>query len=434
MSAMRMSVEASRHAPGAAWARSGLMALSGSPHGAPVVPERDLMSRIDVLLSEAAARASALTWRRVELDARVLTERAALLGLARGGQESCSRSCRLIEARDGWIAVNLPRPIDRESVPAFVGAGEHEEAWSAIARGARMRDVQDLVEQGRVLGLAVTAVAETLDIAPDRAWPWAVTRLRHDSSPRGARAARPLVLDLSALWAGPLCTHVLASAGARVLKVESCTRPDSVRASSPAMFNLLHAGKASVVLDFTVEKDRAALRALVERADVLVTSARPRAFEQLALAPADVIAANPRLTWVAITADGWSGEGARHIGFGDDAAVAGGLVGRDAAGRPVFLGDALADPLTGLAAAIAACDGFAAGGGALYDVNLRDVAAWVARAPRLERAAEVRLVHGQWRIGPAGRAVRVEKPRARRVTRAACGFGADTGPVLAELH
>jgi crotonobetainyl-CoA:carnitine CoA-transferase CaiB-like acyl-CoA transferase len=43
------------------------------------------------------------------------------------------------------------------------------------------------------------------------------------------------------------------------------------------------------------------------------------------------------------------------VAFGDDAAVAGGLVGRSAAG-PVFCGDAIADPLTGLESVLAVAD------------------------------------------------------------------------------
>ena len=72
--------------------------------------------------------------------------------------------------------------------------------------------------------------------------------------------------------------------------------------------------------------------------------------------------------WIAITAHGWHTD---RVGFGDDCAVAGGLLGEG----PCFLGDALADPLTGLEAALAALDHQARGERGLIDQPLARVAA-----------------------------------------------------------
>ena len=90
---------------------------------------------------------------------------------------------------------------------------------------------------------------------------------------------------------------------------------------------------------------------------------------------------NPGLLWIAITAHGWRGEGAMRIGFGDDCAAAGGLVRREGA-APLFLGDALADPLTGLTAATWALEAIAAGRSGLLDVALAQTAASFASAIR----------------------------------------------------
>jgi crotonobetainyl-CoA:carnitine CoA-transferase CaiB-like acyl-CoA transferase len=86
--------------------------------------------------------------------------------------------------------------------------------------------------------------------------------------------------------------------------------------------------------------------------------------------------------WLRITGHGVAGDRANWVAFGDDAAVAGGLVGRSAAG-PVFCADAVADPLTGLHAALAVVEALSRGGGDLVDVAMAAVAATYAALPEL---------------------------------------------------
>jgi len=59
--------------------------------------------------------------------------------------------------------------------------------------------------------------------------------------------------------------------------------------------------------------------------------------------------------------------------------VAGGLVAWDGP-EPVFAGDAIADPLSGLIGAVATLAALHAPGSWLVDVSMRDVAAWTVRA------------------------------------------------------
>ncbi|GAB2869516.1 CoA transferase [Nocardioides pacificus] len=63
--------------------------------------------------------------------------------------------------------------------------------------------------------------------------------------------------------AGPLCAHLLGLDGARVVKVESTTRPDGARRGPAAFFELLHAGHAQLTLDLATDVD--VLRELVAR-------------------------------------------------------------------------------------------------------------------------------------------------------------------------
>ncbi len=108
-------------------------------------------------------------------------------------------------------------------------------------------------------------------------------------------------------------------------------------------------------------------------ADVVVTASRPRALEQLGLGPALERRAGRTRAWVAITGYG----DIDRVAFGDDAAAAGGLVTWDAAG-PCFVGDAIADPLTGLAASAALLAALRSGGTWRIRVSMADVAAGFA--------------------------------------------------------
>jgi hypothetical protein len=85
------------------------------------------------------------------------------------------------------------------------------------------------------------------------------------------------------------------------------------------------------------------------------------------------------------------------VAFGDDATVAGGLVGWTGDGEPVFCADAIADPLTGITGALAVARSLAGGGGELIDLPMRAVAASFA-------AAGV-PGHGEHEVSPDGSSV-----------------------------
>ena len=246
------------------------------------------------------------------------------------------------------------------------------------------------------------------------------------------------------MWAGPLCAQLLSLAGARVVKVESAPRPDGARRGNPAFFDLMNAGKASVALDFTSSMGCKTLRALLECADIVIESARPRALSQLGIDAARCVASRPGLTWLSITGYGRAEPEGNWVAFGDDAAVAAGLAvvppgGADSG--PFFCGDAIADPLSGLHAALAALAFHRAGGGALLDISLRGVVAH-ALAFRFDAglacgSAEVRRLGstaaGAFEVVLGSERRAVAPPRARATCGVAPALGADTGRVLKAL-
>ncbi|HUJ27029.1 MAG TPA: CaiB/BaiF CoA-transferase family protein [Myxococcales bacterium] len=89
------------------------------------------------------------------------------------------------------------------------------------------------------------------------------------------------VLDLSRLLPGPYASLLLSDLGADVVKIEDPDPGDYLRAISPGMFAALNRGKRSAVVDLKSAEGVAQLRALCERADVLIESFRPGVLERL---------------------------------------------------------------------------------------------------------------------------------------------------------
>ena len=271
-------------------------------------------------------------------------------------------ACRLLRARDGWLAVNLARETDFESAPAWLGLPGPVTDWATIEAEVSQRETGDLLVMARLLGLAISAVGEVEEGS---------LRLRRKDIGKARRTGAPTVLDLSALWAGPLCAALLGEAGLSVTRLENTRRPDPTPTSRPVLDARLNGGKTRLALDFG---DRERLKDYIQSADIVVTSARPRAFDAMGIDPECLIADSPGLIWVAISGYGWLGSAPDRVAFGDDAAAAGGLVTWED-GRPALLGDAVADPLTGMAAALAVLDALDAGGGCLIDAAMASVAA-----------------------------------------------------------
>jgi hypothetical protein len=357
--------------------------------------------------------------------ATLLGQRARFRGLSRGGQRSPGGGCRLLPVRDGWIALNLAREADFGAVPAWLEA-EIAQDWPAIAETVRGRGADALVGRGRLMGLAV-ARADGVAVQP----PWChVTDGQRVTAP-GRR--RPVVVDLSSLWAGPLAAALLHIAGAEVIKVESVTRPDGARRGHRGFFDWLNGGKKCVALDFASARGQAALRALVRRADIVIEGSRPRALRQINVAAEELVAAQSGLVWVSITAYGRDGAAGDWVGFGDDAAVSAGLSRcmAETYGQMLFAGDALADPLTGLHAAVAALAAWRQGEGGLFSVALAGVVARAMRLGGVLRGEALAARAERWSCLAAGWAARPYVLPAG--TRAVRPFGADTATVLQEL-
>jgi formyl-CoA transferase len=177
---------------------------------------------------------------------------------------------------------------------------------------------------------------------------------------------RPLagvrVLELGTLIAGPFCTRILAEFGADVVKVESPDGGDPLR-----KWRKLHEGtslwwyvqarnKKSVTANLKHPEGRAFVRALAERADILVENFRPGVLEKFGLDYESLSAANPGLVMVRLSGFGQTGPYREQPGFGAVGESMGGL--RYITGfsdrPPVRTGISIGDSIAALWAAIGA--------------------------------------------------------------------------------
>ena len=326
----------------------------------------------------------------------ILGKRSALTGMYPQAPFSAGGSCRFLPTGDGWIAVNLPRPDDLDLLPAWLGIPSDPASktvpWDEIAGLVQTEDRWSLVRGAQELGLAVAAVpdvpddvdeqlAERMMAAGDRVF---LSSAEGTATVDATPPAELVVADLSSLRAGPLCARILGDAGAKVIKVESNSRRDGARRGNADFYEWLHRGQDECSFDFGTQSGRNGLMALLRTADVIIEGSRPRALERLGIEPTEIIAARPGMVWLSITAYGRTGPWRNWSGFGDDAAAAGGLVDHDHA-EPGFVGDAVADPLTGIVAASAVLDAVAEGGGVHIDIALREVARSAARIDAVSR-------------------------------------------------
>lgn len=348
------------------WRRSGCAWLTGRTDGDPLDDGHPAAAFAEAIAREIATSSEALG-RRATLDGpALLAERSVHTRFVRGGHRSCNRTTQLLSCVDGYVSLTIARDGDRDLVTACFESslGASDDVWEFASKQCAQRNAEEVRDRAALLGLSAAILGEARDCDP----PKAIT-----FSGVGRRREQPLVVDLSSLWAGPLAANILGLAGARVVKVESAHRLDGARFGSRSFYDLLHGGHESVTLCFTTQ--RAELRALIADADVVITSARPRAFEQLGIAAEELMTENQITAWLAITAFG--ARARNRVGFGDDAAIAAGLCAFDHAG-PMFAADAIADPLTGLVAASCALQALGSGQRSLFDLSLVDVASAAA--------------------------------------------------------
>ena len=120
------------------------------------------------------------------------------------------------------------------------------------------------------------------------------------------------VVDFTIVMSGPMCTRMLADAGADVIKIEP-PEGDVVRQRPPyrggvsTYYASMNCGKKSVVLDLQTEEGKRLARELVAKADVVVENFRPGVMNRLGLDYETLARTNPRLIYASISGFGQTG-------------------------------------------------------------------------------------------------------------------------------
>lgn len=188
-----------------------------------------------------------------------------------------------------------------------------------------------------------------------------------------AKAKPPLmlsgvrVLDFTQYLAGPTVTRLMAEMGADIIKVEQAPGGDPARLlpmiknGRSAYFVQQNRGKQSLCLDFAKAESIELLRALAEKADVVVENYGPGVLEKKGLDYAALKKINPRIVMASISAFGRSGPLSHRVGYDFIAQAFSGLMHMtgEPDGPPVFVGMGIADQGSGVHA-------FSAIGYALY--------------------------------------------------------------------
>ena len=163
------------------------------------------------------------------------------------------------------------------------------------------------------------------------------------------------VIDLTSMWAGPLCTELLARGGASVIKIEPSSRPDGLRygdgddgSGNAPMFVELNRSKEFADIDLRYCSEGGEFHQLVRSADLVVTSLSPRANENLGITCEKLTSINPDIAVLSITAFASHSPESDWVAYGTGVHAASGLGWH--VGEPLTPAFSYLDPIAGLEA------------------------------------------------------------------------------------
>ena len=219
----------------------------------------------------------------------------------------------------------------------------------------------------RLTSAAPTLGQHTAEIADSIETPRPVptvksAQLKPPKVSRGGPLEGVRVVELTKVWAGPYAGKLLAFLGAEVIKVETSSNPDEMRAyggtdiNHAPFFLSINAEVLSVELDLKSAAGTDRLRELIAHSDIVINNLRPGAMERLGLGYQQLTSIKPDIISVSIKMWGNDGPLGYQTGYAPCfAALAGlaSLVGYPG-GPPLGASMRYGDSTVGAAAALAA--------------------------------------------------------------------------------
>jgi crotonobetainyl-CoA:carnitine CoA-transferase CaiB-like acyl-CoA transferase len=365
---------------------------------------------------------------------------------------------QVVPCRDGWIGLCVFTPQQWSDFAAMIGREDLSADERLNSMGGRGRNralaesvvrpwlethtVAEICELGELFRVPVAQVGNGRDVLtmdhfvergvfvehPDGfvapRSPFLVT-----PSPSPFKTARrassdplPLagvtVVDLTAFWAGPACTHQLATLGADVIKVESPTRPDGMRFATVRpptepdwmeygpTFHGTNPGKRSITIDFSKPEGRELVLRLVERADVVVENFTPRVLGNVGLEYGDLAARTPDVILLRMPAFGLDGPWRDRPGFAQTTEQVSGIAWMTGEAGGEALVRSTIDPIAGIHGAFAVLAALEergrTGQGQQIEMPMAEVAMNVAAEPIVTWSAYGTLLEREGNRGGPG--------------------------------
>ena len=162
------------------------------------------------------------------------------------------------------------------------------------------------------------------------------------------------VIDLGQIYQGPYAGLLLAKAGARVIKVEPrhgepLRAREAVGGGASLPLAMLNSNKRAITLNLKTPRGVQLMKALAQRADVLLENFAPGVMDKLGVGAAALMAENPRLIYASATGYGLSGPERDNLAMDITIQAASGAISVTGFpdGPPVKAGPAIADFLSG---------------------------------------------------------------------------------------